>query len=852
MKTISVYLLSLAVYSSSLHGVIAETKNQYDCLNIASSSAIFVEEYTNFLDAGTMVSSKALFQTNSEIPSEFYDDKMSNQIARQGMPGDYSYQCIEKKSFRPLMSFMNANETKMYCSWKNDFFAGVSYVLKNSKEEIGMIDCLLHSSQMTFELSSPASTTNNSLLKEDDLTWSSCKIFLSACLTIGTLFGEGHFSLEEARRRAPREISFCESLDPRIQRSCFSSQAVRESLKDHHPYARLQAEIELLNNIDHSAEDMDILKKALVIEKNFQEIREKTVFGTLDETRQHLFAGAGRLLGCGFYTLSPILDNGRRFTAGGILGYGSGLMVASLAHGDSFTLMSDGAIGTSLAVGPLLVINIYDIYTHGMEYRSALSERWNHMKDSFAMAQQSFASTWTLQEKKNQITQARLSFYQEQNKRWNQLMCRGDSSSRVMDSAALARIFHTDRDEEAAKADGVRRVVKSDNGCMSPYCLRKTSSSTQHLSGFPGSVVDQCERSELESCSHSTNINRLFPLGRLFLESQAHEVIQATLENQAAALAKFSEMGNQLYGSAIMEHLLAAQKYNENHCEHFLQNFESEKDSLLAHLRSLHVSLFRQWQKSENRSEEDLEITSRAFLITPSLSPQLEWIKNHTEDLRNAAHNEKLEIETKKYTLCKHLTEIGSLVYEGGSFLSTVAMKSLIGFFVGSFIGNEFPITFSEGDLYHPFVAANTTGVAYGAYFLCIDLSNSQNMIRSSARRTTEAYARLSEIFHQPSRQQEVETRLAEAEERWSIAQSRYSENKLLTTFCELKQQFAENDGCHTVSTPQKQDITADSSFKTPFFNRIEILKNSQRNSTMPKTKPRKTNIPFSDEIEEI
>jgi hypothetical protein len=356
----------------------------------------------------------------------------------------------------------------------------------------------------------------------------------------------------------------------------------------------------------------------------------------------------------------------------------------------------------------------------------------------------------------------------------------------------------------------------------------------------------------LKSCSHSTNINTLFPLGRLFLESQAHEVMQAKLENQAAALAKFSEMGNQLYGPAIMEHLLAAQKYNENHCEHFLQNFENEKDSLLAHLRSLHVSLCRQWQKSTNRSKEPLEITSRTFLMTPSLSLQLEWIKNHSEDLRDSAHNKKLELEKQKYTLCKHLTEIGSLVYEGGSFLSTVATKSLIGFFVGSCIGNEFPITFAEGDLYHPFVAANTTGVAYGAYFLCIDLSNSQNMIRSSARRTTEAYARLSEIFYQPSRQQEVETRLAEAAERLSIAQSRYSENKLLTTFCDLKQQFAENDTYNTVSTPQKQDISTDSSLKTPLLNRCETLKSSQRNSTMPKTKPRNNDISFSDAIEEM
>jgi hypothetical protein len=125
-------------------------------------------------------------------------------------------------------------------------------------------------------------------------------------------------------------------------------------------------------------------------------------------------------------------------------------------------------------------------------------------------------------------------------------------------------------------------------------------------------------------------------------------------------------------------------------------------------------------------------------------------------------------------------------------------------------------------------------------------------MIRSSARRTTEAYARLSEIFHQPSRQQEAETRLAEAAKRWSMAQSRYSEDTILTTFCEPKQRFAENDGCNTVSTPQKQDITTDSSFKTPLLNRYETLKSSQRNSTMPKTNLRKNDISFSDAIEEI
>jgi 5-formyltetrahydrofolate cyclo-ligase len=61
----------------------------------------------------------------------------------------------------------------------------------------------------------------------------------------------------------------------------------------------------------------------------------------------------------------------------------------------------------------------------------------------------------------------------------------------------LTRIFHTDRNEEAAKADGVRRAMKSDDGCMSTYCPRKTSSSTQHPSGFPAYAGDRYEISGL-------------------------------------------------------------------------------------------------------------------------------------------------------------------------------------------------------------------------------------------------------------------------------------------------------------------------------------------------------------------
>ncbi|MFZ4115991.1 MAG: AMP-dependent synthetase/ligase [Chthoniobacterales bacterium] len=57
----------------------------------------------------------------------------------------------------------------------------------------------------------------------------------------------------------------------------------------------------------------------------------------------------------------------------------------------------------------------------------------------------------------------------------------------------LARLFHTNRDEEAAKPDGARREMESNDGCVSKHCLRNTSSSTQHSSGFPASAVDEYE-----------------------------------------------------------------------------------------------------------------------------------------------------------------------------------------------------------------------------------------------------------------------------------------------------------------------------------------------------------------------
>jgi len=47
----------------------------------------------------------------------------------------------------------------------------------------------------------------------------------------------------------------------------------------------------------------------------------------------------------------------------------------------------------------------------------------------------------------------------------------------------LARIFHTDCDEESAKADGVRRVMKSNDGCM--FHIDSLAPARLALTGYP-------------------------------------------------------------------------------------------------------------------------------------------------------------------------------------------------------------------------------------------------------------------------------------------------------------------------------------------------------------------------------
>ena len=57
----------------------------------------------------------------------------------------------------------------------------------------------------------------------------------------------------------------------------------------------------------------------------------------------------------------------------------------------------------------------------------------------------------------------------------------------------LTRIFHTDHDEEDAKADVARQASILTQGCMSRYCPSQNRSLTQHPSDLPASAVDWYE-----------------------------------------------------------------------------------------------------------------------------------------------------------------------------------------------------------------------------------------------------------------------------------------------------------------------------------------------------------------------
>jgi len=66
---------------------------------------------------------------------------------------------------------------------------------------------------------------------------------------------------------------------------------------------------------------------------------------------------------------------------------------------------------------------------------------------------------------------------------------------------ALARIFHTDCDEEDAKPDEVKRVMKPDDGFMFRTALGRLRAWAQHPSGFLTSAVDRYEISGLTLCA---------------------------------------------------------------------------------------------------------------------------------------------------------------------------------------------------------------------------------------------------------------------------------------------------------------------------------------------------------------
>lgn len=66
----------------------------------------------------------------------------------------------------------------------------------------------------------------------------------------------------------------------------------------------------------------------------------------------------------------------------------------------------------------------------------------------------------------------------------------------------LARIFHTDRDEEAAKAYGIRQASILMPFCMFTYFPSQNMSLTQHPSVLPVSAVDRHEISGLNSIFH--------------------------------------------------------------------------------------------------------------------------------------------------------------------------------------------------------------------------------------------------------------------------------------------------------------------------------------------------------------
>ncbi len=93
---------------------------------------------------------------------------------------------------------------------------------------------------------------------------------------------------------------------------------------------------------------------------------------------------------------------------------------------------------------------------------------------------------------------------------------------------SLTRIFHTDRNEEAAKADGVSQTSILTPGCMSPYRPSHNVSLTQDPSDFPVSAGDRCEifgLSQEKAYTHNTLLGNL-----LDQAIECHELLKQHIE----------------------------------------------------------------------------------------------------------------------------------------------------------------------------------------------------------------------------------------------------------------------------------------------------------------------------------
>jgi glycogen operon protein len=106
-----------------------------------------------------------------------------------------------------------------------------------------------------------------------------------------------------------------------------------------------------------------------------------------------------------------------------------------------------------------------------------------------------------------------------------------------MESSQLTEIFHTNRDEEAAKPDGSRYVMKSDDLGASIHCQSTTLSSSQHPSGSPIVVGDEHEISGLVSrAAFGKETGRSFPLGATVLKHGVNFSIFSKHAKQAELL----------------------------------------------------------------------------------------------------------------------------------------------------------------------------------------------------------------------------------------------------------------------------------------------------------------------------